>query len=383
MDRDDLGGDVERQVAAAVEMSDLILFLVDARDGLTPLDHEVARRLRGASVPVLLVVNKVEGKALEWEVADFRKLGIARGPFAISAEMGSGTDPLFEEILRTLPPAVDEEGPAESVMKLAIVGQRNAGKSTLINQLAGEERMIVSEIPGTTRDAVDVLFEKDGKRFVAIDTAGVKRKRAISDAIEFYADARSYKQIRRADVVVLMLDLSKELSVIDKQLARYAVDHYKPLIIAGNKWDLVNEAQREEFREYLRAELTGIQFAPIVFMTALTGSGVGSLVKLAIELYEQARQRVSTGELNRILKDATTARSPSSDGHRVKILYATQAESAPPTFIVFVNDKKLIGKDYLRYLTNRLREDLPFKEVPLHIVLRDRDTPHADAGDSR
>ena len=380
VDRDDLGADVERQVEVAVQLADLILFVVDVRDGITPLDEEVARRLRGLSVPVMLVVNKVEGKGLEWEVDSFRQLGIALGPFAISAENGGGTDPLFEAIINTLPPPVQDEGPPEQVMKLAIVGQRNAGKSTLINQLAGEERMIVSEIPGTTRDAVDVLFERDGRKFVAIDTAGVKRKRAISDAIEFYADARSYKQIRRADVVVLMFDLSKELSVIDKQLARYAIDHYKPLILAGNKWDLVSEAKRDEFREYLRAELVGLDFAPLVFLTATTGQGLSTLIRLAIEIYDQARMRVPTGELNRILKDATTARSPSSDGHRIKILYATQAEAAPPTFIVFVNDKKLIGKDYVRYLTNRLRADLPFKEVPLHIVLRDRD---GDAGDDR
>ncbi len=378
VDRDDLGADVERQVAAAVAMADLILFMVDVRDGLTPLDEEVARRLRGVTVPVFLVVNKVEGRGLEWDVDSFRQLGLSLGPFAISAESGGGTDPLFEAIITTLPPAAEEEKPHDTVMKLAIVGQRNAGKSTLINQLAGEERMIVSEIPGTTRDAVDVLFERDGRRFVAIDTAGVKRKRAINDAIEFYADARSYKQIRRADVVVLLIDLSKEMSVIDKQLARYAVDHYKPLILAGNKWDLVNEATRDAFTEYLRAELLGLSFAPIIFLTATTGQGVSGLIKTALGLYEQARVRVGTGELNRILKDATTARSPSSEGHRVKILYATQAEASPPTFIVFVNDKKLIGKDYLRYLTNRLREDLPFKEVPLHIVLRDRETTPGD-----
>ena len=166
VDRDDLGADVEHQVAVAVQMADLILFMVDVRDGLTPLDKEVARRLRSASVPVILVVNKVEGRGLEWDVDSFRQLGIKLGPFAISAESGGGTDPLFEAIMSTLPPSAEDEGPSESVMKLAIVGQRNAGKSTLINQLAGEERMIVSEIPGTTRDAVDVLFERDGRRVV-------------------------------------------------------------------------------------------------------------------------------------------------------------------------------------------------------------------------
>jgi GTP-binding protein len=234
--------------------------------------------------------------------------------------------------------------------------------------------MIVSEIPGTTRDAVDVVFQRDGRSFVAIDTAGVRKKKSMSDAIEFYSDARSHKQIRRADVVILLFDVGQPLSSIDKKLARYCTDHYKPVILAGNKWDLITDHDRAEFREYIRAELPGMAFAPIAFVSAKTGAGVGALIKRAEELFDQAHARVTTGELNRILKRAMESRSPSGDGHRIHILYATQAEAAPPTFVVFVNDKKLIGKDYLRYLSNRLRDELPFKEVPVHIVLRDRES---------
>jgi GTPase len=374
VDRDDLGAEVEAQVRTAVQMADLVLLVVDVRDGLTPLDQEVARRVRGLEIPVLLVCNKVEGRSTAWDVEEFRRLGLREGPFAISAQNGEGLDELYERIQQLLPPPAEDEAPPAPVMKLAVVGQRNAGKSTLINSLAGEERMIVSEIPGTTRDAVDVVFEREGRTFVAIDTAGVRKKKSHADAIDFYSDARSHKTIRRADVVVLLFDATQPMSSIDKKLARYALDHYKPVILAHNKWDLVEGPKRDEFREYVRAELPGMSFAPITFLSAKTGQGVSRLITLASELYEQARQRVPTGELNRILKRATELRPPGSEGVRVRILYATQAEDAPPTFVVFVNDKQLVGKDYLRYLNNRLRDELPFKEVPFHIVLRDRHT---------
>jgi GTP-binding protein len=370
VDRDDLSAQVEAQVEVAIAMADVVLFVVDVRDGLTPLDQEVARRLRGIRVPVLLVANKVEGPRQEWEIDDFRRLGVAEGPFAISAQNGEGLEPLYEAIDARLPEGLT--APPAPAMKLAVVGQRNAGKSTLINRLAGEERMIVSEIPGTTRDAVDVRFERDGKVFVAIDTAGVRKKSSIADAIELYSDARSHKTIRRADVVALLFDVSQPLSSIDKRLARYVSDHYKPVVLGANKWDLVEGFQREGFVDYLRAELSGLAFAPVRFLSALNGEGVDELLATAEELFDESRRRVSTGELNRALARASDARGPSSEGSRVRILYATQAESAPPTFVVFVNDKRLVGKHYIRYLQNRLREELGFGRVPVRIVLRDR-----------
>ncbi len=372
VDRDDLGAQVEEQVEHALASANVVLWLVDVRDGITPLDQEVARRLRGVSLPVLLVANKVEGQRLAWDIDEFRRLGVREGPFAISAQNGEGLEPLYQRIVELLPPADGEEPlPTQPVMKLAVVGQRNAGKSTFINRLAREERMLVSEIPGTTRDAVDVAFERDGENFVAIDTAGVRKKKSHQDAIEFYSDARAHKSIRRADVVILLFDVTRRLSAIDKALARYTVDHHKPVILGANKWDLVKDLTPEDFRTYIDDQLPALSFAPISFLSAKEGRGVDSTLELARELFAQSQARVSTGELNRVLSRALEARAPTASAHAARIRYATQAETSPPTFVLFVNDKRHFTKDYLRYLANRLREELPFKEIPVRIVLRD------------
>jgi GTP-binding protein len=383
VDRDDLGPLVEEQIQTAIDTADMILWVVDVRDGITPLDQEVARRLRGLSIPVLLVANKAEGRR-EWDAGEFHRFGIADGPYAISAQNGEGLEPLYERIVDRLPRpenVEDFERPAEApVMKLAVVGQRNAGKSTLINSLAREERMIVSEVPGTTRDAVDVVFERDGKTFVAIDTAGIRRKKSHEDAIDFYSDARSHKSIRRADVVVLLFDVTQKLAAVDKTLARYVIDHHKPVILGANKWDLVQDLSPEDFRAYIDDQLPSLSFAPISFLSAKEGKGVEGTLKLAQELFAQSKVRVTTGELNRVLARALESRSPSSGGHAVRVRYATQAETSPPTFVLFVNDKKHFNKDYIRYLQNRLREELSFKEIPVRIVLRDKSSP-ADEGE--
>jgi len=373
VDRDDLGPHVEEQIRGALSAADLVLFVVDAREGITPLDEEVAARLRRIELPVLLVVNKVEGEKLTWETDQFLALGVGDQAYSISAQNGVGLTELYERIIEVLPGTEYASRPVEApTMKLAVVGRRNAGKSTLINSLAREERMIVSEIPGTTRDAVDVIFERDGKRFVAIDTAGLRKKSSLSDAIEFYSDARSHKGVRRADVVVLLFDVVKRFSVIEKKLARYITDHHKPVILAANKWDLVEgELEPGDFQEYIDVQLPGLSFAPLCFVSANTGQGVDDLIRLAEELFEAASRRVGTGELNRVLERALQARSPSSRGYRANVKYATQAETAPPTFVLFVNDKRLFGKTYLRYLENRLREELGFDEVPVRIILRD------------
>ena len=375
VDRDDLGEVVEDQVRTALALASVILFVVDVRDGLTPLDTVVARLLRGASAPVLLVANKAESSEALWNESEFRRLGVGEGPFAISAQNNEGMAPLRQRLVELLPPGEGLEPPRRSVLSLAVVGQRNAGKSTLINALAGEERMIVSEIPGTTRDAVDVRFERDGRVYTAIDTAGLRKRSKMADAIEFYSDARSHKTIRRADVTVLLFDTSKPLSSVDKKLARYCMERYKPLILAANKTDLVREYKHEEFVQYLRDELPSLSYVPVVFLSAKEGRGIERLLRTAERLHEQSARRVSTGALNRILKEANTAQGPSSSGARLSIYYATQAETSPPTFVVFVNDRRLIGRNYVRYLTNRLREGLDFQEVPLHIVLRDKNDP--------
>ncbi len=373
VDRDDLGPHVERQVAVALASAQVVLLVVDARSGPTPLDERAAALVRGLAAPVLLVCNKVEAERETWAVEEFRRLGVGAGePLAISAQNGTGIELLCERIGELLPPpAPDEQAPVPA-LKIAIVGRRNAGKSTLLNALAEEERVIVSEVPGTTRDALDVVIHRGGETFVVIDTAGVRRKKSHADAIEFYSDARSHKAMRRADVVFLLFDATEPLSAIEKRLARYAVDHYRIVVLCANKWDLVDGPAPEDFQAYLAQELPGLSWAPVSFLSAKTGFNVAETFDLALELQRQATRRVPTAELNRVLERALASRSPSRKGHMVRVRYATQAEVAPPTFVLFVNDKRLIGKDWLRYLENRLREELGFEEVPIHVVLRDK-----------
>jgi GTP-binding protein len=373
VDRKDLAPAVEREIQRALERSDLVLFVVDARAGVSPLDAAVAARLRLLRKPVILVCNKVEGEKLAWEVDSFRCLGIGGDPRAVSAQNGEGVSDLEEEIQRLLPPAAEDERTPVSRFKLAIVGRRNAGKSTLVNALAHEERVIVSPVPGTTRDALDVQVEREGELFTLIDTAGVRRRARHEDAIEFFSFARSYRAMRRADVVLLLFDATQRISAVEKRLARYVRDHYRVVILGANKWDLVREGlEPEDFRAYLEQELSGLAFAPIAFLSAKSGLNVAGTFRLARELHRRAGARIPTSELNRVLERAVESRSPSHRGQRVKIHYATQAETSPPTFVLFVNDARLIGKDYLRYLENRLRELTDLAEVPLRFVVRDK-----------
>jgi GTP-binding protein len=373
VDRDDLGAVVEREIGRALEQCALVLFVVDARAGLLPPDAEIAGRLRRLGKPVVLVCNKVELERAAWEVESFRALGIGGDPLAISAQNGEGIAALEEEIERRLPPPAPDEGLPRPSFKLAIVGRRNAGKSTLVNALAREERVIVSAIPGTTRDALDVRIERGGESFTLIDTAGVRRKSRHADAIEFFSWARSYRAMRRADAVLILFDATERVSAIEKRLASYVREHYRVVLLGANKWDLVRPGlEPEDFRAYLDQELPGLAFAPISFLSAKTGLNVGETFDLALELHRSAATRVPTAELNRILARAVESRSPDARGQRVKIHYATQVETSPPTFVLFVNDARLVGKSYLRYLENRLRELTTLSEVPIRLVLRDK-----------
>lgn len=378
VDRDDLGGHVEEQVRAALLAADVVLFLVDSRDGVAPLDMQVAERLRGSKLPVLLVANKAEGPKQEWEIAAFHSLGMSDGPYPISAQNGDGISELYKRISEVLPALERGEERVYPALKLAVVGRRNAGKSTLINSLAREERVIVSEVPGTTRDAVDVLIERDGVTYTVIDTAGVRRKKNFADAIDFYSDVRSHKAVRRADVVLLLFDAMERMSSLEKKLARYVTDHYKPVILVANKWDTVENFDLEELEKYVAAQLPGLSWAPLCAISAKTGFRVGKLMDLAQEIHAQAARRIGTGELNRVLRSALEARTPSSKSYGVKIYYATQADTTPPTFVIFVKNKKLIGKDYIRYLENRMRKEFDFTEVPLRFVLREHNKSDLD-----
>jgi GTP-binding protein len=232
--------------------------------------------------------------------------------------------------------------------------------------------MIVSEIPGTTRDSVDVRFERDGETFVVIDSAGLRKKSKIADAIEFFSDARSHRAIRRADVVVHLFDVSQELGQIDKTLTRYVIDHYKPVILGANKWDLVSDMERQQFVDYIRAELPQLSWAPIHFLSAREGRGVESLLRLARKLFEQSKTEVPTGQLNRTLEKAMEERSPIANGARVRIYYGTQITTRPPTFRLYVNDKRFLTRNYVRYLTGRLRESLELENLPIRLELTDK-----------
>jgi len=368
---DDLVAEVQTQIETALNRADLVLFVVDALDGLLPLDRDIALRLRRIGREVLLVANKVDHPKHEEASLEFFSLGFGP-PCHVCALQGYGRGDLLAALSARLP----ESGPAppREALKLAVVGRRNVGKSTLINTLRGETRVIVSDLPGTTRDAVDVPFERNGRSYVAVDTAGVKRKSRLADSIEFYSLARAYRAIRRCDVALMMLDVAAEIGRVDKQLAAAIERAYKPCVIVANKWDLAEgRMTTDDYVKYLNAHLAGLAFAPVSFISAADGIRVDDALRLAESLAGQSRTQVSTSELNRVLEDAFAARAPrGKKGKRPKLFYATQIGVAPPTFLVFASNASAIDAGYTRYLANQFRQHLPFPEVPLRIVYRER-----------
>ncbi len=377
-DSDNLTEDVERQIQVALDQADVVLFVVDARDGVVALDEEVNRRLRSVIKPIITVANKCDSKELDDHAADFYRLG--RGKFmAVSAEQHRGKDELFAAILKYLPKD-SRTKPATPQLKLAIVGRRNTGKSTFINALAQGERVIVSEVAGTTRDSVDVRFERDGKTFIAIDTAGVRKKKSVSSSIEFYSMARAERSIRRADVVLMFFDPRVRVSKVDKILTEYILDAHKPTIFVVNKWDLMKDSMpTEKMSTYLQATFSMLDYVPIAFITAKDGKNVERLLNLAQQLHKQAGQRVGTGELNKVLREALDAQSPPMrQNRRPKIYYATQVEANPPTLVLFTNGPSLFEPTYRRYLLSHFRDRLPFTDVPICLYLRDKAPQETD-----
>jgi GTP-binding protein len=385
-DVDNLTAQVEKQIDTALDQAHVILFVVDARAGLTALDEEVAKRLRYCSKPILCVANKCDTSKLEAGTAEFYKLG--RGKLiAVSAQQNRHRAELLELIHERLPPPEEETPNLDVAMKLAIVGRRNTGKSTFINSLAQSERMIVSEVPGTTRDSVDVRFERDGKVFVAIDTAGVRRKGSISSDIEFYSLARAERSIRRADVVLLFHDPRVRISKVDKQLAGYVLEQHKPAIFVINKWDLAVNMPTGKFANYLQATFPNLDYVPIAFITARSGKNVQGVLNLAQNLYKQASARVTTREVNKVLRKAlATQPPPMRQNRRPKIFYGTQVATNPPTIVLFTNGPDLFDNTYERYLLKTFRDHLPFHDIPIKMYLRHKrrtdqmpeDEPEAD-----
>ena len=381
VDERKLESDVYKQVERAIATADRIIFLVDVRDGLLPLDKDIAATLRKHHERVILVVNKVDHDGLEAEAFQFLNLGLGE-PLTISAAQATGLHGLLERLAKDLPSIRDDgapEEPDDGRTRLALVGRRNVGKSSLTNALCHDQRVIVADLPGTTRDAVDVALEKDGASFTLIDTAGLrKRTQMIEDDLEFFSACRTERAIRRADVVLLVIDASDEIAAVDKKIARFVEVEGKPTILVVNKWDLAmaSHASKQTYLTWLKDRLPGLSYAPAVFTCALTGLDVDKLLGIASELKEEARARVSTSSLNEIVEAAIQQRRPRKVGPQpTRIYYATQAECEPPTFIVFVNRTDWIEPGYSRFLEHFLRAQLPeFARVPLRILFKARDS---------
>jgi GTPase len=374
-DMDNLTRHIEDQINLAIDSAAVILFVVDTREGMLPLDQDVARRLRSVTVPIICLANKADSESLDTQADEFYRLGAGK-PLRISTLQNRNRAVLLNMIVSQLPPPLDDEAAEASApeMKVAIVGRRNVGKSTFINSLVKAERMIVSEVPGTTRDSVDVRFELDGKSFTAIDTPGLRRTKSQKTDIDFYSTHRAQRSIRRADVVLLFFDPTERISKVDKQLCDYIAQQYKPCIFVVNKWDLiVNTMPTEKWVRYLHDAFPMMVHAPIAFITGQTGKNVKALLNHTQMLFKQSLARVGTGPLNRMLADVIRRNPlPALKGRQPKIFYATQVGVQPPTIVVFCSAPSSISRTYQRYLLGRFRDELAFPEVPIKLYLRRR-----------
>jgi GTPase len=374
-DMDDLTEHISDQINLAIDSASVILFVVDTREGMLPLDQDVARRLRSINVPILCVANKSDDEKFDSQADEFYRLGRGK-PLRISTRQNRNRAVLLNQIVWNLPPALEDEALdiVEPEMKVAIVGRRNVGKSTFINTLVQAERMIVSEIPGTTRDSVDVRFELDGKSFVAIDTPGMRRTGSQNNDIDFYGTHRAQRSIRRADVVLLFFDCTQRISKVDKQLCDYIAEQYKPCIFTVNKWDQqAGSMPTERWVRYLHDSFGTMRYLPIAFVTGQTGKNVKALLNHAQMLFKQSRSRVQTSHLNRMLRDAVKKKAPPRYKNRQpKIFYGTQVGIQPPTIVLFCNEPAAIDKAYQRYLLGTFRDELSFGEVPIKLYLRRR-----------
>ena len=369
VDADHLEKDVHQQIQRAIDLADLVLFVVDIRDGIMSLDQTITRLLRKHNLKVLGVANKADTESKFSEVGEFNRLGF--GDFlCVSAQNNIYKDVLLDTIIDRLK-IVESARPVEPVMKIAIVGKRNAGKSSIVNAIVGDDRVIVSETPGTTRDAIDIRFEKDGQTIVVIDTPGVKKKSKLADNIEFYSFVLATSSVRRADVVLLMIDATTPVSQPDKRLAQLIAEASKACIIVVNKWDLAkNSADTGQYEDYLTKLLPGLRHAPIAFTTASEGKNVKSVLDLAAELFKQATTWISTGKLNRAFEAIKETQAGSSKIGNPKIYYATQVAINPVTILMFVNKPELFDENYRRFVVARLSDLLPIAEVPIRLFVR-------------
>lgn len=375
-DVDELDKEIEQQIEIGIQGADVLLFVVDAKDGMIGLDQKVSQRLRSLNKPVILVANKCDGENWEINANDFFQMGFGK-PVVCSAKNNRRKDLLMTAIMDNLPSQqdIDKKELEHPEMKFVLVGRRNVGKSTLVNTLVNDERMIVSEVAGTTRDSVDVRFELDGKTMVAIDTPGLRRGKSVRTDIDFYGTHRAHRSIRHADVTLMMFDCSKRISKVDRQLVHYIEQNQKPCIFVVNKWDLMAEHMpTERWADYLNDNFTSLWNVPIAFVTGMTGKNCKRLLNHAQMLYRQSRSRISTPKLNRIIKEALIRHPPpmASNKRRPKIFYAAQIGIEPPTIMLKCNNPAAFAKTYQKYLLGVLRDSLDFGEVPIRLVLEKR-----------
>ena len=364
------------QAEIAIETADVIIFMTDVKTGLTADDRDIARMLIKSNKPIVLCVNKVDKIGdLPYEFYEFYELGFVGDPIPVSSIHGTGSGDLLDKVLEYLPEEEETEDEEDDAIKVAVIGKPNAGKSSIINRILGEERLIVSNIPGTTRDAINTYVENSHGKYVFVDTAGIRRKAKVDDRIEKYSVLRSKMAVENANVCVLMIDASEGITEQDEHIAGLAHEAGKPTIIVVNKWDLIEKDNKtvNDFTQKIRTSLAYMPYAPILFISAKTGQRIDKLFEFINYVYEQSVLRISTGMLNDVLNDAVTKVQPPSDkGKRLKIYYMTQVGIAPPTFVIFCNDAELFHFSYQRYIENRIREVFGFKGTPIKIIIRQK-----------
>ncbi len=364
---------VKFQAEVAIEEADLILFLVDAKTGTTDIDMEIARILSDQREKVMLVANKVDNEKDELEIYDFMQLGFGE-PFPIAAIQGRNIGNFLDEVIKHINEVPSQPEEKDSI-KIAIVGKPNVGKSSLVNRITGQNINIVTDIPGTTRDSIDTSITHFGKKYTFIDTAGLRRKKRIKYGVEYFSTMRTIESINRADIVLIILDATSEISTQDQKIVSYAARNFKDIIILYNKWDLIEKTNVTvgEYIEQIRAELRFVEFAPVVFISALTGQRVSKILDLILKVEEESRKRIPTSKLNKFMERVIEKFPPThSSGKHTKIYFCTQVKTHPPTFVFFCNDPKLITTHYKRYLNNQLRETFKFEGASIKIFFRGR-----------
>jgi GTP-binding protein len=366
---------VREQIEAALREAEIVLFVVDAKDGSTAADAEVADLLRRSNKRVLLLANKAENQAREESAVSFYELGIGE-PIAISAQHGHGVADVLDMIVESLPPA--EEQAEMDELRLAIVGRPNVGKSSLLNAVLGDQRVIVSDVPGTTRDVIDTPFEFEGERLVLVDTAGLRRRGAIEQGVEKHSALRARRALERAQVALCVFDLGDDFTAQDAHIVGYAIEAFAGVVVVANKWDLVRDGERsmEEWERRLRWKLKFAPWIAIRFVSAREGAGLRELLEEAVRIGAERRKRVETGALNQALRRAVAEKPPATPakGKRIKMLYVTQAAIDPPTFVFFLNDASLVHFSYRRYMENVIRRNFGFAGTAIKMVFRGRET---------